>query len=86
MSAQVNVPFSTPIAGFIFNVNSLIAIDTGGYEQGAEGREIHLYLVGPHVRTFSNAAADEAHAWYLRFTGQAHIELAIPPMMRPGSA
>ena len=74
---QINVPMAI-VAGFIFNVNALIAIDVSIYKAGDEGRMIFLYLLSEVTHEFTNERADEFYLWYLQFTGQARITPATP--------
>lgn len=74
----LNVPFAQ-VAGFAFNLNSLIGVDLADYEPGAEDRVIELLLLGPHAYQFEGKAADEFYTWYLNLTGQAKIQTAAPP-------
>jgi hypothetical protein len=69
---QINLPMKD-LAGFVFNVGALIAIDTTSYEAGNEKRLVGLFLVGPVEHVFFGEAADAAYVWYLQLTGQARI-------------
>jgi hypothetical protein len=71
---QINLPMKD-LAGFVFNVGALIAIDTSDYkpDEPTRVRVIILHLVGPVSHTFTGADADAAYVWYLQLTGQARI-------------
>jgi len=70
--AQINLPMKD-LAGFVFNVGALIAINVVGYEQGISGRIVILYLAGPVEHYFTDERADQAYLWYLQLTGQVRI-------------
>jgi hypothetical protein len=74
---QINLPMKD-LAGFVFNVGALVAIDTSMYKPPptpeGHNRIIILHLVGPVEHIFENEAADAAYIWYLQLTGQARIE------------
>ena len=80
MSAQIQIPFAN-VAGFIVNMNSLVALDVSHYEQGKEGRTVVIHLVGTHEHYFEGERADAAYLWYLSITGQARI---VGPVLAPG--
>jgi hypothetical protein len=69
----INVPFAN-VAGFAFNLQSLIAMDMSAYAEGAEGRFIVMRLLGDVSHTFQGPRADQAFHWYLTLTGQARVE------------
>jgi hypothetical protein len=80
---QLNLPM-TMIAGYCFNVASLISLDMTRYAQNETDhqyshRSITLTLIGPTIHTFKLARADEIYDWYLGLTGQKKMELVSYP-------
>lgn len=74
---QLNLPMKD-IAGFLFNVGALVALDVSGYHTEPDCPDPHrnqvtLHLIGPIAHVFTGVAADQAYLWYLQLTGQARI-------------
>ena len=70
---QINLPMKD-LAGFVFNVGALVAIDCQKYTTREDPtRSITLHLVGPIAHVFEGERADAAWLWYLQLTGQARI-------------
>jgi hypothetical protein len=72
---QVTIPL-IEVAGFVFNVGSVIAIDRVDYleDPNAEDRCITLHLVYDVAHEFIGARADQFNLWYLQVTGQSHVQ------------
>lgn len=80
---QIQIPFQT-IAGFVLNMQCLIAIDLSCYVPGVEGREVVLHLAGPHEHTLENERADQAYVWFMQISGQARVVPVSGPVAVPG--
>jgi hypothetical protein len=69
MSAQM-----ANVAGYVFNLGSVIAIDLTHYEATNQQRRITLVLVGPALHVFKGEAADLMNDWYLTISGQRQVQ------------
>lgn len=75
-NAEPNRIGFTNLAGFVFNIASLVVIDLVEYEQGKPGRRASLTVLGPVTKEFVDSKADEVYLWYLEISGQTRIQPA----------
>lgn len=83
----------TNVAGYIFNIASIIAIDMTKYSPNPPSaeetndrtrqlyfhRSIKLVLLGPTTHVFEKERADAMHDWYLTMSGQRTAEIVSFP-------